>query len=417
MTLLDRISRSWLLFSAIAFIIAGIVLFSIINILLSDDIDETLNAGRSRVVQLIKDEGIIPSQPPFTEVVKLSGFTGPYSRTHDTIIFDSFDKENKLFRELSSIESINGYQYRIILRNTLVEESDLLAAIGLSFGLIFLFLLIGLFIINKKLSQKYWLPFYKTLNEIKGFTQDNENFSLSNETNISEFRELNNTLEKLTKRIINDYKSLKRFTEDASHEIQTPLAIIQTRLESLVQDISLKKEQAEHIQVAISASVRLSRLTRALLLIAKIENRQFPDNEELDLSAIIANQVESMKEIMTFKNMEFDYQIESACILQANLFLTESMVNNLLGNAVKHGNENSRVQIFLKQNSFSITNSGYPLKVPPEKLFDRFFRLNKSSESFGLGLSIVKKICEVNNWDINYFNENDLHKVLVSFHS
>lgn len=417
MTLLDRISRSWLIFSAIAFIVAGSILFFILSILLAKDLDENLTAGENRVAQMIMDGGIIPYQPPFTEVVEIKGDTRAFSIIHDTIVYDLYDKENKLFRELMSIRSINGRQYRIVIRDALIEKSDLFAAVGLSSAVIFILLLAGLFFINKKLSQKYWLPFYKTLDEIKGFTHDNENFTLSARTNISEFRELNEAIEKLAKRVITDYKSLKRFTEDASHEIQTPLAIIQTKLESLIQDPDLKKDQAEQIQAAIAASSRLSRLTKALLLIAKIENRQFPDNEDFDLSSIIALQVESMKEIAADKNVSINVQVESPFILKANRFLSESMVMNLLGNALRHGNENSNILIRLKQNSFSVTNSGNPLTVAPEKLFERFFKLNNSSKSFGLGLSIVKKICEVNNWDINYFNENDLHRVTVTFHS
>lgn len=124
-----------------------------------------------------------------------------------------------------------------------------------------------------------------------------------------------------------------------------------------------------------------------------------------------------MKEIAADKNVSINVQVESPFILKANRFLSESMVMNLLGNALRHGNENSNILIRLKQNSFSVTNSGNPLTVAPEKLFERFFKLNNSSKSFGLGLSIVKKICEVNNWDINYFNENNLHRVTVTFHS
>jgi signal transduction histidine kinase len=415
MKLLNRISRSWLLFSAIAFVIAGIALFILLNILLSEDIDENLLAGKGRVVQLIKEEGIIPDQPPFTRVEKLSAFTGKLSYIHDTIMFDSFDKEDKLFRELVSVESINGYQYRITIRNALVEESDLMAAIGLSFGAVFLLLLAGLFLINKKISRSYWLPFYKTLDEIKKFTHESKDFSLSAKTEISEFIELNETLEKLTKRIQSDYRSLKRFTEDASHEMQTPLAIAQSRLESLMQDKHLKKEESEDIGTALAALGRLSRLTRTLLLIAKIENRQFPDKEEFNLSVLVDHQIDSLKEILAEKNIETKIHTQSQCILNANLFLTESIVSNLVGNSIKHGRENSSILIVISKNYFSITNSGAPRTIAPEKLFERFYKLNKSSESFGLGLSIVKKICEINRWDISYINENELHTVSICF--
>lgn len=125
------------------------------------------------------------------------------------------------------MSSINGKKYFIAVRDTLLEEDDLLEAIALVTGSVFILLLISLYFINRKLSLNIWQPFYKTLDELKEFSHDRPGFRLSSMSQLDEFKELNNTLEKLTQKVISDYQSLKRFTEDASHEIQTPLAVIQ----------------------------------------------------------------------------------------------------------------------------------------------------------------------------------------------
>ena len=216
-------------------------------------------------------------------------------------------------------------------------------------------------------------------------------------------------------KVISDYQSLKRFTEDASHEIQTPLAVIQSKLETLVQYPDLKKDQAELIKSAYSSVQRISKLTQTLLLLTKIANDQFPEKRSMNLSDLLEEKIKLFEDQINGKSLTLKKEIEPDCFLETNFFLAESMIVNLVGNAVKHCITGGIINIRLNKSKLEILNSGVSFSVLSSKLFERFFKVNASSESQGLGLSIVKEICSLNEWKIGYLYEDNQHKFIVEF--
>jgi signal transduction histidine kinase len=152
-----------------------------------------------------------------------------------------------------------------------------------------------------------------------------------------------------------------------------------------------------------------------MLFLARIENKQYPESEKINLETIIRNQIDLFSEVIRDKSLSVGIHSDSACSMNANVFLAESLVQNLLGNAIKHSFRNSRIAIELSQGSFVISNNGAPLQVEPQKLFDRFYKASSSSDSFGLGLSIVMEICKAYSWHISYTVENNLHTITVKF--
>ena len=415
MKLLQKTNRTYLILSASAFAIAGVLTYTVLSLFLESQLNEKLSNSKEHLIKTIVKSGIIYNDPPYIEVREepvLSEIKDFYS---DTILFDTTEKEHVPFRQLTGTSLINGKNYKIIIRNTLIEKSDFLFTIIMTTVSVFVLLLLSMYFINKKLSRKIWSPFYSILDELKKFSQENPSFSLTTSSNIEEFEELKLTLNKLTTKVISDYQVLKRFTEDASHEIQTPLSIIQSRLESLIQDPQLTEMQASKIHSAYSASARLAKLTRSMLFLARIENSQYPESEEIDLLLLLHNQMELFSEAIRDKSLSVDVHSDSGCILNANVFLTESLLQNLLGNAIKHSFRNSSIAIELNQKAFIISNIGDPLQVESEKLFDRFFKVNRASDSFGLGLSIAREICKAYNWNISYIAEDNLHTVRIKF--
>jgi signal transduction histidine kinase len=415
MKLLQKTNRAYFILSASAFAVAGLVTYLVLSLFLESQLNEKLAATKDHLVETIETSGVVYNDPPYIEVREEPASSEIKDSYSDTIIYDASEKESVPFRQLTGTVSIRDKNFKIITRNTLIEKSDFLLTIILTTASVFLLLLLSLYFINKKLSRKIWSPFYSILDELKKFSPENASFDLIASGGIEEFEELRLTLNKLTAKVISDYQVLKRFTEDASHEIQTPLSIVQSRLESLIQEPDLTEIQAAQIQSAYSASVRLAKLTRSMLFLARIENRQYPESEEIDLESIIRSQTELFSEAIREKSLSVEIHSDSGCSLNANVFLAESLIQNLLGNAIKHSFGNSSIIIELKQDSFVILNNGAPLQVEPRKLFDRFYKASSSSDSFGLGLSIVMEICKANNWHITYTVENNLHKVTVKF--
>lgn len=415
MKLLKKTNRTYFIISASAFIVFGIVIYLVLSVIFEDQLNEKLLSDRMSVIRNIEKDGSVPCFHPFIEVKEIQRQTEPPVKTVDTLIFDINEKENIPFRQISSAVTINGQMYLIIVRDTLLEKSDMLVIIGIAIGVVFVLLNIILYFINKKLSFKTWQPFYDTLDDLKRFSNDNPVFKLSAVTEIDEFIELNETVENLTSKIISDYQSLKRFTEDASHEIQTPLAIIQSKLETMMQYPDLKKDQAELIKSAYTSVQRISKLTQTLLLLAKIANDQFPEKKTVNLSELLEEKVKLFEDHINAKSLILKKKIESDCFLETNFFLAESLVMNLIGNAVKHSETGSIISILLDKDNLEISNYGVPFSVTSSKLFDRFFKVSTSPESLGLGLSIVKEVCNINKWQVNYLYEDDQHKFKVLF--
>ncbi len=415
MRLLQKTNQAYFIISFSALIIAAIVLYFVLSWIFRDQLNESLLSDIEVVKKSIEKNNVLPNYYPYIEVVEEpQKSVGPFESI-DTLIFDQGENELVPYRQISVVTEINDKKYFIAARDTLLEKSDLLLTIIIVTGFVFILMLIILYYVNRNLSLKIWKPFYKMLDELKEFSHENPDFRLTSVGDTDEFRELNKTLDKLTKRVISDYQSLKRFTEDASHEIQTPLAVIQSKLETLMQDPELKKGQAELLSSAYSYTLKVSKLTRTLLLLTKIANDQFPDKKQVNFSQLIEEKESMLAAIIAEKKLEIKKDISGEVFIKTNLVLAESLVINLLGNAIRHCLTSTTIYIILNKNKFEITNSGTPLSVPPEKLFERFYKTDKSSESHGLGLSIVNEICSVNKWEINYKFEDDRHKFIVIF--
>lgn len=415
MKLLQKTNRAYFLISATAFIIAGVVFYFVISFFFKDQLNEKLISDIKVIQRIIEKNGTLPDYYPFIEIKEVSGKSVRSYETIDTLIFDEIENKKILFRQISQIDSVNGKNYLISARDTLLEEDDLLGVIALVTGSVFILLHICLYFINRKLSLNIWQPFYKTMDELKSFSYDRPGFKLDIVSQTDEFKELNDTLEKLTQKVISDYQSLKRFTEDASHEIQNPLAVIQSKLETLLQFPDLKKDQAEIINSAYAYTLRISKLTQTLLLLTKIANEQFPEKRVINISALLEDKIKLFEDHITGKSLILNKTIEPECFLETNYFLAESLVINLIGNAAKHSTKGGKINIRLNNSFLEISNTGSPLNVAPEKLFERFYKINKSSDSHGLGLAIVKDICRLNRWEIKYEYEEDQHKFIVKF--
>jgi signal transduction histidine kinase len=387
----------------------------LLSFIFKDQLNEKLIADIANAKLVAEKSGKLPDFYPFIEAREVTGQMVRSYESKDTLIFDTTENEEIPYRQISIVSIINGKRYYIVARDALFEESDLLVTIAIVITAVFILLLISLYFINRKLSLNIWKPFYKTLDELKDFSYDKPDFCLSSGIEPEEFSELNNSLEKLTRKVISDYASLKRFTEDASHEIQTPLSVIQLKLETLLQHPDLKNEQADLINSAYVYVLRISKLTQTLLLLTKIANDQFPDKKAVNLSLMLDEKIKLFEDHIFRKLLIINKEAEPECFQETNFFLAESLFNNLIGNAVKHSSTGGVIDIKLNSGSFEISNPGNPLKVAPAMLFDRFYKTDKSSDSYGLGLAIVKEVCNLNKWTIEYEYKEGMHKVRVKF--
>lgn len=281
--------------------------------------------------------------------------------------------------------------------------------------LFFLLLIVGFVLINRRISRRLWQPFYNSLAKIKSFNLDKQQTVVFDETDIDEFSELNQSLNKLIAGNIAVYNQQKEFADNASHELQTPLAIIQSKLDLLLQSKLLTNEQYELIEDANKALSRVARINKNLLLLTKIENSQFMDREIIDLSDLLESTIAIFSNFSESKNLMLKTEVPSGITVEGNKILIEILLNNLITNAIRYTDNNGTITIKLSEKHLSVANSG-TTALERDQLFKRFGTTTSSiTRGTGLGLSLVKQICNRYGWKAGYEFHNMQHIFSLHF--
>ena len=260
-----------------------------------------------------------------------------------------------------------------------------------------------------------WKPFNHTLSQLKQFNLSSKNNITLETTNVDEFIELNNTAMSLTQKVKNDYESLKSFTGNASHEIQTPLAIIKNKIELLSQSDNLEESQIHIIQSLNDAASRLSRLNQSLLLLTRIENRQYEPTDRIDLSAVVQKSIDNFRELADLKDIKIEKNIKNNVTVEMNDSLADILISNIILNAIKHNSPGGDIKIVLNENALVVSNTGNVPKLKTSELFERFKKDSSSPESLGLGLSIIKTIGDTYGFELSYNYTDSMHVLQTTF--
>ncbi|MFL5787770.1 MAG: sensor histidine kinase, partial [Flavisolibacter sp.] len=243
----------------------------------------------------------------------------------------------------------------------------------------------------------------------------NQVLNLPGTTGISEFDQLNRVTSELISKVTKAYYQQKQFVENASHEMQTPLAIIRSKMELLINKPNLTEKEAVLLNDITEANERLSQMNRTLLLLAKIENNQFPELDEINITLMLQNLLNNFKDHYEHSIPEIKEHIKKDIIIRANRSLIEILVSNLLKNAIEHNITGGFIQINLDNSILSIENSGMPIEGHPEVLFDRFKKGSYQTKTTGLGLALVKQICQLYHYSLNYTYGNGIHLITIHF--
>ncbi len=408
--LLEKTSKAFLLTGLVLTILSSIALYFYTKKILQDQVEESLYSTEARVVEALMDDQPVFSVSPVIEVRKVDK-TGK-KILKDTVIYDPSQDEMEEFRELSTYENIGGQLYHITIRDLVVESGDILVAIIISYILIFVLSVLFLFFFNTNRNIKLWNPFFKNLEQMKKFSISSREELQLVDSDVLEFSELKEEIQLLTSKVRNDYQNLKQFTEDVSHEMQTPLAIIQAKIDNIINEHTINDKQFEQISSIQNDIQRLKHLNQRITLLTKIDNNQFVKVEEVNITKLLTDKIEN------FKELEIDYIVlhsENDLVVAMDSYLAEILINNLLSNAIKHNAQEKNISVDIKENSLLISNYGLNALLHPEKLFQRFYREVNSVKSTGLGLAIVKKICDLYGFTIRYNFQDFQHIFEVDF--
>jgi signal transduction histidine kinase len=413
--LLATTNRYYLALSALLFLLGTGLLYLSLQRALAHEVDEQLLLQQAYLTARIRSMDALPTLATPQELT----IDGPARPTglQDTILYDPTEQVDVPFREVTFPVQVQGRQHWLTLRKSLLETRDMLE-VTLQVMLAVLALLFGsIVLLNRWLSRWLWAPFRHTLTALRGYRLPQPQPLALPGTSIDEFSELNQAVTQLTQQVAADYRSLKEFTENAAHETRTPLAIMQAQLEQLMQQPALPDTVVTAVQHLYRATLRLSRLHQALTLLSKIENRQFSGGAAVRLEEIIRDKLAQLQEFMEAKAIELQLAITASAAMIMHPALAESLVGNLLQNAVKHNHHGGLLRVQLTPTALEITNSGPQLSSDPMELLGRFRKHNAASDSPGLVLSIVQQICTYYGFSLSYtfVAAGGLHTLRVQF--
>ena len=413
MKLLAQTNRYYALLAVVLFALGGGVLYLSLNWALRNEVDEQLLDQQQA---LTSARASACPGPPRADSLRVSRRPLP-GGLHEAAYYDEAEQTMVPYRELSFPVMRGGTRYWVTLRKSQLETEDLLLVVLSVMLAVLAGLLLSLVVLNRWLARRLWAPFQRTLAALRAYGLHGREALALPATAIDEFTELNQALTQMSARLAADYQRLKDFTENAAHETQTPLALMQGQLEQLAQDDSLRPASAALVGELYGATRRLSRLHQALTLLSNIENEQFAHAVPVRLDQVVADKVRQLDERATAQSLTFRVVVTGVPALSMHPGLADSLVSNLLQNAVKHSLPGSTIQVTLGTEALVIANAGAAVTGDPARFFERFRKHNAASDSPGLGLSIVQQICRYYGFALRYdFSlAGSLHTLRVDF--
>jgi signal transduction histidine kinase len=417
MKLFSRYTRINLVATVIVFLLSAIAFYFLLRFIVLNQVDEDLKIEQREIETYTNKYTRLP------EIITVRDQYITYTKTekaggkrifYSLLMKEATDKEAEVFRQLLFYINVRGQWYQITVSKSLEGTDNLIESIVTIAIITILVILIISLVINRLLLQKLWQPFYETLSVIRSFQLGKNRRLIFPATNIEEFTIMNETLSLTTAKAYEDYQYLKEFTENASHELQTPLAIIRSKMDVLIQHENLSELQSKTVQGVYEAIERLSRLNQGLLLLTKIENGQYQDKTGIRIGAKVKEKIQQFEEMIASKNIKLNLALNDTVDLYINASLLDILLNNLFSNAVKYNIQNGMLEIITGNGVFEISNSAAFTALDDSKLFRRFAKSGYTGEGIGLGLAIVHQATEASGFSIRYNYDNQLHHFILT---
>lgn len=420
MKLLSKTIRTYLTYSFSALIITIPLFYFVVKNVLLHSVDRSLRTQMRDIrsnLSSISSAGELAIWSKMDKDIRLSPAEKIGRDRFYTVYRKDFShKDEDPYRELSGNIQVNGQNYELVISNSLVENEDLLGSILIVQSILLVMLMAGMLWINQLRSAKIWQPFQSTLDAMKKYELNNHNPITLVKTDIDEFKDLQKVILALTEKNYAVYQKQKEFTENASHEMQTPLAIFQGKIDLLMQTQPMTEEQASLISSLEQVNLRLAKLNKSLLLLSKIDNNQFQHTESISLDQLIHQLVDQYGQDADLRRISIREQYSNGLSIIANKSLIEILIGNLLSNAIRYNIDGGEVRIHLQGDELDFINSAEGPIVPADRIFERFYKSGDRAGSIGLGLAIAKEICDLYHFDIVYSFEKPFHRFRLRFH-
>lgn len=340
-------------------------------------------------------------------------------RYSDTIMrmqdSDDLVPELEPARMLSTVFEMDDKYYELKVIHSMIEEDDLVKQLFWNTTWLYTALFITIIIINNFVLKRLWQPFYVYLNKLKHYKIGSSKTKPSINSKTTEFNDLHHAVDTLLEHNLTVFEQQKQFISNASHELQTPLAIVINKLELLIESGELDSNNAKVVGETVEIVERLTRINKSLLLLSRIENNQFMDNQSVSINQITKSNIEDLREVSDFKRIKISLSEENDLETIIDPSLANIIISNLIRNAIFHNHPDGLIEVSIQNNIFRICNTGKKEQLNEENLFSRFYKSDSSSSGLGLGLAIVKAICNMYGYTISYNYESNMHCFEIIF--
>ena len=420
MKLLTKSTFYFLVLSILVMVAGGGLLYLTIKKVIYNQIDSSLTTETTIIEDQIELTDNIPDfEASFGHKIEVKLLNYPvrnFQSIKDTDVYDTKSDSFTPFRYIFTSGNTNQKKgFVITIFQIISEKNDLLRAIGIYLFFLFFSLLLISILINYLISRNLWSPFYDSVKKARSFNIESDKPLDLPDTDIVEFNQLNDVFYYMTRKMRIDYLNLKEFSENAAHEIQTPLAVIRSKTDLLMQQKKLNRESISLIKSINEATTRLFKLNQGLLLISKIENQIFHETKTVSLKQITIKGLDNYKEIMQLKKIKVEMDAFDEALVEMNDVLAEVLISNLLSNAVRFNIDGGFIRCHIDNKYLIFTNSGLVMATDPEDLFIRFHKSSNNPQSVGLGLSIVKKITDTYGMQITYTCHDTNHELKILY--
>jgi two-component system sensor histidine kinase QseC len=417
MKLFTRYNRLNIMATVMVFMVGGFTFYLLLHYILVQQVDSTLQSEQQEIYQYVKIHGDLPEILNTKDQHEVYSKGVPVPEGYGTVNYKSNGHEKKLYRDIRFNIDVKGETYGVIVSKPLRKTQLLLnLIIFVTLAMIALILVTGL-LINRRILNNIWRPFYDTVRQVKQYNLSAPDAVTLQTTDIEEFELLNDSITAMMDSVQQDYQALKKFTGHAAHEMQTPLAVIRTRMDMLMQQENLLNEYGPGIAEIEQAVQRLSRLNQSLLLLTKVENRQFALNEEVQIDEVVESKCVEFAEMMQERKISLSLSVTPFSV-RFHRQLAEILAGNLVNNAMRYNKHSGAIVVTLDNGLLTIANTSNLPALEQEQVFQRFYRHSDvKAEGNGLGLSIVKQICDFAGFMVNYTYSDDMHIFCVNFNA
>ena len=380
-----------------------------------DNIDDGLKDKKTLIIQNIlrhpellqinefgiEDFRVYPSQEDFSDRNILS----------NAFFYMPFDDEEEPYRVLKTgFYDRDMNPYTLEIRTSTVEKDDLLFNLAIALGVLYVVLVLSMYLINLLVINKIWKPFKGILSAIRRYEVGNKTELQPITTEVIEFNILHDNIQQMWQRNEKVFEEQKVFIENASHELQTPLAITLNKLELLANDPSLNEKQLIQLSEVKQSLMRMTHLNKSLLMLTRIENQQYKEAKQVSFLSLTTDIIEDLSDLIAFKALEVNTEGISDFQVEMNPDLARILVSNLLQNAIKYTEKGGNIHILIEENRFQVKNTAKDvIRLDPSKIFQRFHKEQQDATSTGLGLAIVKSIAESYRLKVYYTFEEGKH--------